>query len=137
MAFFKLEDLESSVEVLAFPKTMAQSGSLIQDDAILVVKGRLNNSGDDLKVRSFTIVEPDLTPRPELRLTVPAGVLSRDTVGKLKKILINHPGSAPVFVEMTSDGYFKMLRLDDQFRVDRTSALLAEIRNLLGASAVA
>ena len=137
MAFFNLEDLESSVEVLAFPKTMAQSGALIQDDAILVVKGRLNNSGDDLKVRSFMIVEPDLTPRSELRLTVPAGVLSRDTVGKLKEILINHPGSAPVFVEMTSDGRFKILRLDDQFRVDRTSALLAEIRNLLGATAVA
>ena len=138
MAFFNVEDLESSVEVLAFPKTMAQSGALIQDDAILVVKGRLNNSGDDVKVRAFTITEPDLTSRPELRLTVPVGVLSsRDTVEKLKEILINHPGSAPVFVEMTANGYLKVLRLDDQFRVERTSALLAEIRNLLGATAVA
>ena len=138
MAFFTVEDLESSVEVLAFPKTMSESGALIQDDAILLVKGRLNNSGDDLKVRAFAISEPDLTPEPELRLTVPAIVLSQTaTVEKLREILTNHPGTAPVYIDMDAGGLRKVLLLDDRFRVERTSALVAEIRTLLGATAVA
>ncbi len=137
MAFFNVEDLESSVEVLAFPKTMSQSGSLIKEDAILMVKGRLNNSGDDLKVRAFTIREPDLTEEPELRLAVPASVLEEPaTVGKLRDILTNHPGSAPVYIAMNGDGYRKVLLLDNRYRVERTSALVAEIRTLLGASSV-
>ena len=138
MAFFNLEDLESSVEVLAFPKTMSESGGLIQDDAILLVKGRLNNSGDDLKVRAFGISEPDLTLQPELRLHLPASVLKeRATVEKLRDILTNHPGTAPVYIDMDADGNRKVLLLDDRYRVERTSALVAEIRTLLGASAVA
>ena len=138
MAFFTVEDLESSVEVLAFPKTMSASGALIQDDAILLVKGRLNNSGDDVKVRAFSISEPDLTLQPELRLTVPASVLEElATVEKLRDILTNHPGTAPVYIDMHADGDRQILLLDDRYRVDRTSALVAEIRTLLGASAVA
>ena len=137
MAFFTLEGLESSTEVLVFPKTMERSGGLIGNDEILVVKGRLHNSGDALKVRASEITKPDLTSPAELRLIVPAGVLSRTTVEELKEILTSHPGSAPVFLEMTSDDYLKTLRLDDQFRVERTSTLLAEIRSLLGATSVA
>ena len=137
MAFFNIEDLESSVEVLAFPRVMGHSGALIRDDAILVVEGRLNNSGDDVKVRASSISEPDLDSHRDLRLRVPAGALSPVNVGKLKDILINHPGSAPVFIDMDADGYHKLLRLDDQFRVELTSSLYAEIRHLLGATAVA
>ena len=137
MAFFNLEDLESSVEVLVFPKTMSASGNLVEDDAILVVTGRSSNSGDDLKLRAYKISRPDFTPQSELRLTVPADALSPATVRKLRDILTNHPGSAPVYIDMNEDGFRKVLLLDDRYRVERTSALVAEIRTLLGASAVA
>ena len=137
MAFFNLEDLDGSVEVLAFPRTMADSGALIQDDAILLVTGRLHNSGDDVKVRASTLAEPDLSPQDELRLSVPATALSPATVDRLKHILTSHPGSAPVYVSMTADGHRKLLRLGDRFRVEKTSALIAEIRGLPGVTAVA
>ena len=137
MAFFNLEDLETSVEVLAFPRTMEQAGALIRDDAILTVEGRLNSSGDGLKLRASRIREPDLEVDQDLRLSVSAEVLSPLTVGKLKDILINHPGSAPVFIHMDSNGLGKVLRLGDEFRVELTSSLYAEIRNLLGARVVA
>ena len=136
MAFFNVEDLESSVEVLAFPKTMSASGSLIQDDAILLVKGRLNNTGDDLKIRAFAISEPDLSPQPELRLRVSAVALSQDAVARLRQILTSHPGPSPVYIRMESNGHHKLLRLDDEFNVELTSSLFAEIRSLLGTDAV-
>jgi len=137
MAFFNLEDLETTIEVVTFPRTMEQAGALIRDDAILVVEGRLNSSGDGLKVRASRITEPDLEADQDLRLSLSAEVLSPLTVGRLKDILINHPGSAPVFIHMDSNGYGRLLRLDDEFRVELTSSLYAEIRNLLGAGVVA
>ena len=60
MMFFNLEDLEGGVEVVAFPRTVAASGALIQEDAILLVAGRLDHRGDDIKMRASTITEPDL-----------------------------------------------------------------------------
>ena len=137
MAFFNLEDLEASIEVVAFPRTMEQAGALIRDDAILLVEGRLNNSGDGMKLRAFRITEADLEAEQNLLLRVSAEMLSPVTVGKLKDILINHPGSAPVFIHMDSNGSSKKLRLDDEFRVELTSSLYAEISNLLGAGVVA
>ena len=40
MATFVLEDLGAALEVMVFPKTMAQYGHLLEDDAIVVIKGR-------------------------------------------------------------------------------------------------
>lgn len=135
MAFFQMEDLESSVEVLAFPGVMAEAGGLIRSDAVLVVEGKLNN-GDDLKIRASRITEPDLQAQSDLRLRVPAAMLSSGTVARLRDILSNHPGPVPVFIRMDSNGQSKVLRLHDRFGVELSSTLYADIRNLLGATAV-
>ncbi len=136
MVFFNIEDLEATVEVVAFPRTVAASGPLIQEDAILLVQGRLDHRGDDVKMRASTIAEPDLTSESVLRLAVPAAALSSDTVGQLKRILADHPGQAPVYLHMTSDNGQKVLRLDDDHRVELTSALYAELHGLLGMRAL-
>ena len=138
IAFFTIEDLDGSVEAIAFPKTMIRSGELIKEGAILLVKGRLAKSDDDLKVRASSITKPDLTPPRELRLTLSAEILSQQaTVEELRDILAKHPGATPVFIEMHSNGYQKLLRLDDEFRVAINSSLHAEIRTLLGAASIA
>jgi DNA polymerase-3 subunit alpha len=46
MGTFVLEDLGAALEVMVFPKTMAQYGHLLEDDAIVVVKGRLDVRDD-------------------------------------------------------------------------------------------
>ena len=88
-----------------------------------------------MKLRAASIRETNLTPPSELRMMVAAAALSPDNVGRLKHILTNHPGSAPVFVDMTAGNGRKLLRLDDRFRVDLTSSLYAELRTLFGAEA--
>jgi len=42
MASFVLEDLGAALDVMVFPKTMADHGHLLEDDAIVCVKGRLD-----------------------------------------------------------------------------------------------
>ena len=137
MLFFDLEDLEGSVEVLAFPKTVARSEGMIEEDAVLLVEGRVSHSGDDVKMRAHNISRPNLAPPSELRLRVPADALSQPNVEQLKHILVTNPGTAPVLVDMTAGNGRKLLRLDDRFRVDVSSSTLhAEIRRLFGEKAL-
>jgi len=136
MVFFNLEDLDGTVEVVAFPRTVAAAGPLIQEDAILLVSGRLDHRGDEVKMRASEIKEPDLHVDRELRLEVPATQLSAVLVSRLKEILVNHPGTAPVFLHMKSEAGHKVLRLGEEHRVELRSALYAELRELLGSRAL-
>ena len=138
MIFFELEDLEGGIEVICFPRTVAEVGPLVREDAILVVTGRLDHRGDDAKLVAQAISEPDLRPDGSLRIKVAAAAMSQALVTRLKAVLHNHPGSAPVFLHMTSEGGdMKVLRLGDEFRVEPRSALYAELKELLGARALA
>ncbi len=136
MLFFQLEDLESSVEVVGFPRTVEEHGGLIREDAIVLVTGRVDQRGDETKFIARSLSEPRLSADSEVRVEVPAQVLSPDMVKRLKTVLVNHPGSAPVVLHLHSDGGHKVLQLGDDHRVEPRSALYAELRELFGQKAV-
>ena len=50
MARFVLEDLHAAMEVFVFPKTMADYGHMIENDSVLVVRGRLDTREDEPKI---------------------------------------------------------------------------------------
>ena len=136
MLFFQLEDLEGSVEVVVFPRTVQEVGPLVRDDAILVVSGRVDQRGDDVKLVASRITEPDLSPEKIVRLRVPAVRMSHDLVSELKDILANHPGNTPVYVHLSGDGDDTVVRLGAEHTVESRTALYAELRELLGAGSV-
>ncbi len=45
-----LEDLEAAIEVMVFPKTMLEYGALLEQDAIVAVRGRLDLREDQPKL---------------------------------------------------------------------------------------
>ena len=137
MAFFALEGLQSSVEIQVFPPTMRRVGDLITDGTILLVEGTLSNSGEEVKVRASMITEPNLAVENDLRLSMPAAMISPPNVEQLKEILLNHPGDAPVFINMISGDTRKVLQLGGEFQVDLSSSLYGEIRNLFGTECLA
>jgi DNA polymerase-3 subunit alpha len=136
MYFFTFEDLEGGVEVVCFPRTAHDAGPLIREDAILVVTGRVDQRGDDVKFIAQAITEPELRADDVVRLRVAATRLSKTMVDRLRAVLANHPGAASVYLHMMSDNGEKVLRLGDDHRVEPRSALFAELRELLGPSAV-
>jgi DNA polymerase-3 subunit alpha len=139
MIFFQLEDLEGNVEVVCFPRTVAEYGPLVRPDAVVVVTGRVDQRGDDVKLIGQALREPDLTTSQVVRLRVPAVRLSRDLVGRLKGVLANHPGSIPVFLHMQGDdgaAADTVVRLGEEHRVEPRTALYAELRELLGPRAI-
>ena len=63
MATFVLEDLAAAIEVMVFPKTMLQYGELLDADAIVRVKGRVDGREDTPKLMAMEITRPEIAPR--------------------------------------------------------------------------
>jgi DNA polymerase-3 subunit alpha len=135
MAVFTLEDLRSSVEVMVFPRTMTEHGHKLDDDAVVVVKARVDLRDDAPKLIAQTIdvVDVGAGEAEPLRLNVPPTLLSPATVAHLKQVLGDHPGDAPVFLHL---GERQVVRLPDQWKVDATNGLLGQLRVVLGAGAI-
>jgi len=138
MATFVLEDLAAAVEVMVFPKTMAQYGEMLGEDAIICVKGRLDLRDDAPKIIAMEVTQPDLVldGAPPVRLRVRPSVLTDDKTIRLKEILAEHPGESQVFVHLETHEKTTVVRLGDEFCVNDHNGLFAELRVLLGSDCV-
>ncbi|MYC84948.1 MAG: DNA polymerase III subunit alpha [Acidimicrobiia bacterium] len=140
MAYFNIEDLDNSVEVVAFPKTLASAGEILEEDAIMVVEGMLNNPGDEVKMRAYRITRPKLVPDSDLwlRLEPHRALTEKDAfteaLRELRQVLSNHPGPAPVYIDLTAGESRKVFRLDEQ--VELSSSLYAEVKGIFGEAAL-
>jgi len=136
MAVFTLEDLRSSVEVMVFPRTMTEHGHKLADDAVVVVRARVDRRDDAPKLIAQAIDAVEVAEgalAEPLRLRVPPQLLSEATVADLKSILSEHPGVAPVVLHL---GERQVVRLPEQWNVDTTNGLLGRLRVVLGAGAI-
>jgi DNA polymerase-3 subunit alpha len=138
MATFVLEDLEAAVEVFVFPRTMADFGHLLEEDAVVCMKGRIDRRDDQAKFIAMEVKRPELVigEGPPVRLRVPASRLSETLVSEVKRILEAHPGDSAVMLHVEDGRRTTVLRLGAAFGVDAGNALHAELRVLLGADAV-
>jgi DNA polymerase-3 subunit alpha len=135
MAVFALEDLSSSIEVMVFPKTMTAYGHLLEDDAVVIVKGRVDKREDQAKLMATELerFEPITDGAPPLHISLAPSALSEVLLDGLKAVLLEHPGESQVFLHL---GDRQVLRLPDAFCVEQRTGLIAELRVLLGPSAV-
>ncbi|HUY63185.1 MAG TPA: DNA polymerase III subunit alpha [Acidimicrobiales bacterium] len=133
MATFVLEDLRASIEVFVFPKTMAEIGPLLADDAVVVLRARIDTRDDQVKLVCMELSRPELhadTGGP-LRVQLPLG-LTDAVLERLKEVLAEHPGDEPVHVQVGQT----TLRLPAEFNVDSRRGLVGELRVLLGPYAI-
>ncbi|MDG4771898.1 DNA polymerase III subunit alpha [Solwaraspora sp. WMMD792] len=134
-----LEDLGGAVEVLFFPNTYELVGQYIAEDAIVVVKGRVDRRDDQPRLMAMDLSVPEITAADEIKPIVIALSPARCTpplVDSLRDVLTSHPGSAEVHVKLVNGGRATLLRLGPH-RVAPTTALMADLKALLGPTAVA
>jgi DNA polymerase-3 subunit alpha len=136
MAVFLLEDLDASIEVTIFPRTLAEQGHKLEDDLIVAVKGRLDRRDESrfgLIGQSVTVLSGLADgPAAPLRLRLPSAALDELKIQRLKRILREHPGDSVVMVDI---GQGKVLKLADEFRVDLDRSV-GELRMAFGHDAV-
>ena len=135
MATFVLEDLESSIEVTLFPRTLSEHGYKLADDAIVAVKGRLDRRDEsrvNLIAQGVEVLQGlDAGATTPITLRLPATSLDELKIQRLKRILREHPGDSAVLLDIGG----QVLRLADDFHVDVDRAV-GELRMAFGHDAV-
>jgi DNA polymerase-3 subunit alpha len=135
MATFTLEDLDAAVDVMVFPKTMTEYGGLLQEDAVVVVRGRLDTREEQPKLIAMEITRHDLAPvdpSAPVEVTLPIHRLTDSMVRQLKELVADHPGPCPVHLRVGE----KVLRLPVQFNVESKGGIIGALKELFGTSAV-
>ena len=131
MATFVLEDLEAAIEVFVFPKTMAEYGALLEEDAIVAVRGRLDLRDDQPKLIAVEIRRPELVAAghdPPVEVVLPLNRLTDSLVRLIRELVSEHPGPCAVHLRVGE----KVLRLPPEFNVDPRGGLVGALKELLG-----
>ncbi len=117
MAILKIEDLQGAIEVTVFPKTYEKFGHLLEEDKIVIVRGRLDRRDESLiafNAQEIQVVEPMRASDLSVHIDLPGVSLSPSDLDELRDLLREHTGPTPVQLHMGE----KALRLPDEFNVD-------------------
>ena len=151
MMFATLYDLDTSVEIIVFGKTLASCEDALQTDSIVLVRGKVDHKDRDTtcliaqQVELFQPTEeevleaqvqaakPVLSPSA-LKLRLDATVLAASVLGELKDLLSGFPGESDVVIELSTTVGHRRLKLGPSFRVSRSAGLHAELDALLGSA---
>jgi DNA polymerase-3 subunit alpha len=153
MMFATLDDLEGRVEMIIFAKTLDANEGLIDTDAVLLVRGRVDRkdrgevklvvheaqpfepSSDEVETAKEKVRELDKPVCFALQLD--AADFDPSIIEELKSVFASFPGDAEVVLEMKTREGARKLRFGSAYRVDASVGLRAEIEDLLGRPPIA
>ncbi|MGB9613527.1 MAG: OB-fold nucleic acid binding domain-containing protein, partial [Candidatus Margulisiibacteriota bacterium] len=134
MMIADLEDLTGSIPCVIFPKVYERYAPFLNDDQVVVIKGRLNR---DFRTDELNVVVEAVEPLEEvekirsLHIEL-VDITDKNVLDRMKEILRFFCGEDPVFISL--DG--KKVELGKDFRVDINPQLVEELEQLLGTGAV-
>jgi len=137
MVFMRLDDVTGGTECVVFNSTYEKARELCTVDRVLVVKGRVDHKDGETKLIAMELSAFEAVPeKREVRLRLDATSTRAGIVRELRDLIRDFPGESPVYVDcMTSHGP-KTLALGPAFRVRPAPDFYAEVKVLLGESAV-
>jgi DNA polymerase-3 subunit alpha len=152
MMFATLDDLDGSIEIVVFEKSLEAVEKLLANDEIVMVRGRVDHKEagkscvivqdaerfdpseaeiEKAKAQVARLAET-LAPEP-IRLRVDAARLQPAVIGELRDLFERYPGEAEFVLEMDTRSGLRCLRFGDGYKIaGRDAGLRAELRDLLG-----
>ncbi|MFC1496137.1 DNA polymerase III subunit alpha [Candidatus Margulisiibacteriota bacterium] len=134
MAVCNLEDLSGTIGLVIFPRTFKQCSELIMDDAVVIVRGKVNR---DMRSDEFNIIAENVQPIAKVEkgrtlFIEIVDVKDKTLLQKVKGILMSNAGSDPIVISY--DG--KRIAASSKYRVNITPELVSEIESVLGTGSV-
>ncbi len=140
MAFVELEDLYGTLEIIVFPKIYDRFKSLLVQDTIVLVEGRISQKEEEAAKIICDAVRP-LKKYAGRKLYIRINTeMQPDIIEQLKKVLIEYKGAQPVILvdEANKDnGKSRVMKADSSIWVDINDKLLNELKEVAGSDCVA
>jgi DNA polymerase-3 subunit alpha len=133
-----LEDLAGAIEVLFFPQTYQLYATAIAEDAVVVVKGKVDRRDDVPKLIAMDLTIPDLSVDESgpFVVSMPVARCVPPLVERLREVLVTHPGPTEVHLRLRGNERTTVVRLDDKLRVATSPSLIGDLKQLLGPACV-
>jgi DNA polymerase-3 subunit alpha len=150
MMFATLDDVEGQVEMLVFKADQSESAEVIQPDAIVLVRGRLDHKDrgeTKLVVQEAQRFEPDeaeiargkkrnpvaAVPSGPFEVPINLAIWSESLCDEVKAVLEHHKGDVEVHLVIGEHRY----RAGERYKVKPSSILQTELDHVLGAASLA
>jgi DNA polymerase-3 subunit alpha len=124
---------------MSFSNTYGQYGTMMGEDVIVVVKGRLDRREETPKFVLMEMSLPDLHQERKgpLVITLPLARCTPPVVERMKEVLRSHPGTTDVHLRLESATENTLLTIDEGLKVSATASLSADLKALLGPNCLA
>jgi DNA polymerase-3 subunit alpha len=143
MGVFTLEDRHGGIEVVVYTEPYARFERLIENGALVVVRGRLDKDEEESRLYASEIA-PIVTVRErlarELAITMAVPPHDRHTFEALAELFDQHRGDKPVTLHLEIRSGDRPLRVQaqvsPQIRVKPSPAFLAAVQKLCGEGSI-
>jgi DNA polymerase-3 subunit alpha len=128
-----IEDFEGEVTVMFMGKTYTEFQPILQQDAILVVRGRVSRRDDGLNLHAQSAFAPDVGSFDEagpLTLVLPEQRATEQVIQDLADVLRRHSGDTEVRLKMHRGRTAKVFEVPLHVRI--TADLFGDLKSLLG-----
>ncbi|GGH40333.1 DNA polymerase III subunit alpha [Microbacterium album] len=128
-----VEDFEGEVTVMFMGKTYTEFQPILQQDAILVVRGRVSRRDDGMNLHAQSAFVPDVGSFDEagpLTLVLPEQRATERVVQDLAEVLRRHSGDTEVRLKMHRGGTAKVFEVP--LPVQISADLFGDLKSLLG-----
>lgn len=131
----EVEDLGGSMEVMFFGQVYGPIASVLAEDLIVVVKGRLQKRDDGaVTLNCMELSVPDLSDNMNgpVIITMQTHKATEAVVTELGEVLRTHRGTSEVRLLLQGDTRVEVMGLPVHLRVNPTPSLFGDLKVLLG-----
>ena len=142
MCVFTLEDHQGAVEVVVFPEMFAKHRLLIENGALLLVRGKFERDEETSRFQCtdslpWALLQERLSRGVRIRLKA---TCPRETIEALWELLTRHRGDRPVAVEVEMNGGSRQIvvrsEVTHSIRVRTSEQFVADVERLCGPGSV-
>jgi len=137
MVFLRVEDVTGGIETVVFNTIYEKARELCTTDRILIVKGRIDRKEGETKLVALELSAFESVPeKREVRLKIDATKAAAGTIHELRRLIEDFPGESPVYADLTTSHGKKVYAFGPQYKVAPAPDFYAEVKMLLGESAI-
>jgi DNA polymerase-3 subunit alpha len=137
MAFAQLADLRGSIELILFSDVYESRRALIANDAVVGVRGKIDTTRGDAKVKVDEITDPGslpLKPAQAVHVRLKDEVGTEESLHTMREYLLDRRGACALYFhvgsggESASGGAETIVQASSQIRVEGTEEVIAGLR---------